>query len=178
VDHLTGALVVDGGAGIGRDLNVSGNIVALGTIRAQNTFTTISDYRFKKDIRPLADSVLGLVPKLVPIRYKLKAGEQSMQHPVVPKCSKHVDESNQRLECDKDEHYGFVAQDLARILPALVYMDKNDKNSVLSVDYSRLSVINLRAIQELLEIVQALQIRLERAERKLCARHGCSIKDD
>lgn len=69
-------------------------------------------------------------------------------------------------DIDKKEHIGVSAQEVKEIFPEIV---NEDSNGCLTVDYSKLSVISLAAIDKLNEKCENLEKRLQKLEEKL----GC-----
>lgn len=69
-------------------------------------------------------------------------------------------------DIDKKEHIGVSAQEVKEIFPEIV---NEDSNGCLTVDYSKLSVISLAAIDKLNEKCENLEKRLQKIEEKL----GC-----
>ena len=69
-------------------------------------------------------------------------------------------------DIDKKEHIGVSAQEVKEIFPEIV---NEDSNGYLTVDYSKLSVISLAAIDKLNEKCENLEKRLQKIEEKL----GC-----
>lgn len=69
-------------------------------------------------------------------------------------------------DIDKKEHIGVSAQEVKEIFPEIV---NEDSNGCLTVDYSKLSVISLAAIDKLNEKCENLEKRLKKIEEKL----GC-----
>ncbi len=69
-------------------------------------------------------------------------------------------------DIDKKEHIGVSAQEVKKIFPEIV---NEDSNGCLTVDYSKLSVISLAAIDKLNEKCENLEKRLQKIEEKL----GC-----
>lgn len=69
-------------------------------------------------------------------------------------------------DIDKKEHIGVSAQEVKEIFPEII---NEDSNGCLTVDYSKLSVISLAAIDKLNEKCENLEKRLQKIEEKL----GC-----
>jgi hypothetical protein len=127
----------DGNVGIGctspqYKLHVMGDIASSGTVRGVNAYVTgaitaCSDIRYKKDIVPLQNS-LNTVLKLQGVNYKWKKEE--------------FPEKN----FSEDIQIGFIAQEIEKLYPQLVF---TDKDGYKSVDYSRVSPILVEAIKDL-----------------------------
>jgi len=117
-----------------------------GTINAIN-YSTISDRRYKKDIRGL-DSSLELINRLLPVSYLT------------------IDQN----EGDK-RNYGFIAQDLHKVIPEAVNVPANDSNNY-TIEYMSLIPLLTKSIQDLTETVgrqqktiDDLTARLDRLDR-------------
>ena len=99
-----------------------------GNVEVQGTFTETSSIRFKENIKTL-EPVLGKVEELNPVTYN-KIG----------------------LE---DEEIGLIAEEVAELFPEVVTY--NEEGLATGVQYQRLSVILLKAVQELTERVNKLE---------------------
>lgn len=112
-------------------------------------YTAFSDLKFKKDIRPMPQTLLQ-VKQLNLVSY------QTQQ-----------DASGSR-------HNGVIAQELEQVFPEYVTVGQDrDGNEVRSVDYAGLSIVALKAIQEQQQRIEkleksnaALLARLEKLEAK------------
>jgi hypothetical protein len=100
----------------------------VGDVEVQGTFTESSSIRFKENIKPL-EPALGKVEQLKPVTYN-KIG-------VV------------------EEEIGLIAEEVAELFPEVVTY--NEEGLVSGVQYQRLSVILLKAVQELTERVNKLE---------------------
>jgi hypothetical protein len=134
-------MVIDanGNVGIGTTtpnerLSVVGNICATGNITA-NSATCGSDIRWKKDLKPL-ENTLEKISQLKPVYYYWKKDEFP---------DKHFTDKRQ---------IGLIAQDMQKVFPELVV---EDKEGYLSVDYSRFTSVLLKAIQEQQQIIHDQQ---------------------
>ncbi|MDO9185145.1 MAG: tail fiber domain-containing protein [Bacteroidia bacterium] len=121
-------------------LHVVGNMGVTGIIYATATALSLgvnscSDIRYKKDITPLP-SALSNVMKLNGVNYYWKTNEFP----------------NKIFTNDKQ--IGFIAQDLEKIYPEVVF---TDKDGYKSVDYSRLTPILVEAIKEQQKTIEAMQ---------------------
>ena len=129
----------DGYVGINKmnpnyQLDVSGDINATGEVRNSGIILT-SDARLKRDIHSFQNG-LSIVSKLNPVSYKKK--------------SSIADSVYNRSEI------GFIAQEVQKILPALVRVGK-DVDKTLALDYNSLIPILTRAIQEQQKQIETLQ---------------------
>tara|TARA_B100001063_G_scaffold4471_1_gene3289 strand:+ start:13639 stop:15747 length:2109 start_codon:yes stop_codon:yes gene_type:complete len=112
-----------------------------GKIKAETTVFD-SDERLKENIKPL-ESQLNNIKQLKPSRFDWK------------------DQTKSRYTDD----VGFIAQEIRNILPILVTGDESE-GDMLSVDYSKLTPILVKALQEQQEIIESLTKRIEDLENK------------
>ncbi len=132
-------------------LEVCGNVKVIGTITAQGAITTnagltcSSDIRYKKDIKHLPDALTNVI-KLQGVNYFWKVNEFP---------EKHFTETKQ---------IGFIAQELEKIYPEMVFTD--DKG-YKSVDYSRLTPVLVEAIKEQQKIIESLKESNQGSELKI-----------
>ncbi len=113
-------------------LEVCGNVKVVGTIYANSSdftggITCSSDIRYKKDITTLQNSLTNIL-KIKGVNYFWRTNEFPEKNFL------------------KDKQVGFIAQDLEKIYPEVVF---TDKDGFKSVDYSRLTPILVEAIKEL-----------------------------
>ncbi len=98
----------------------------------------ISDRRLKRNIQPLADNTLEMLMQLNPVHYQMK------------------DQSDSKL------NRGLIAQEVAEIFPDMVY--KNEEHDLLSMTYSELIPVLIKATQEQQQIINELKARIETLE--------------
>jgi len=124
-------------------LHVIGDIASTATVRAANfigqEITSCSDSHFKQNITPLQNSMENIL-KLQGVNYFWKTKEFP-----------------ERNFNDKKQ-IGLIAQEVEKILPELVF---TDKNGYKSVDYSKLTPILVEAIKELSVKNDKLRIEIE-----------------
>jgi hypothetical protein len=131
-----------------RDEGNSGNMVSfknnggaqVGSITHNGTTTSYnvtSDYRLKEDFKDY--NALSLISEIKTYDYQWKS--------------------------DKTRMYGVIAHELEEVLPYLVFGEK-DGEDMQSVDYSKLTPILVKAIQELSKQNEELENRLIKLESK------------
>lgn len=134
----------------------SGNVHVTNTITAQ-TFTTLSDARYKSNIRPMESDALAKVRALNPVQYTMQGGD------AVAFANSHVDSDTasvvpqmvlQNDINDTTTHYGLLAQEVKDIYPELVY---EDAAGVMSINYIELIPLLIQAVQDLSEEVNVLR---------------------
>ena len=109
-----------------------------GNIKCTSLFQT-SDQRFKKNIEPIAN-IIDSINKILPVSYTT-------------------------IENNKNK-YGFIAQDLQKILPNVVNIPQ-DNNDMYSIDYISLIPLLTKSIQELSSIVSIQQNEINDLKTKL-----------
>jgi hypothetical protein len=102
-----------------------------GNMTIAGTLTQSSDLRFKEDIEPLHSALDGVM-RLQPIHYRFREGTA---HPT-------------------ERRIGLGAQDVLRIFPELVLQDAQ---GYLSVAYTDLAAVLVRAVQEQQATIEALR---------------------
>lgn len=133
----------------------SGNVHVTNTITAQ-TFTTLSDARYKSNIRSMESDALAKVRAFNPVQYTMLGGD------AIAFANSHVDSDTasvvpqmvlQNDINDTTTHYGLLAQEVKEIYPELVY---EDAAGVMSINYIELIPLLIKAIQDLSDQVGAL----------------------
>jgi Chaperone of endosialidase len=126
------------------------NFYSNGSLRANidrvtGVYSALSDRTKKKNIRPMG-SVLETVMRLPAYSYN------------------YLDSKD-----DDRRMLGFMAQDIQPYFPELVYQryDRDIAKPVLTMDYSGLGVIALKAIQEQQTIIQKQQQKIDRQEQQI-----------
>lgn len=111
-----------------------------GDIAYTGVTTDISDRRRKDGITPLPPA-LSRIMALKPVSFTMKD------------------------DADKQKEYGFIAQDVQDIYPALVNM-ADDADRTLSMNYIGLIAPLVKAVQEQQQIIEKQQARLEALEKR------------
>ena len=119
----------------GYKLDVQGDLNVCGVIHYTGFSAGCSDIRYKKDISPLANALHNVL-KLQGVNYFWKTKEFP---------EKQFSETKQ---------IGFIAQEIEKIFPEVVF---TDKDGYKSVDYSRLTPVLVEAIKEQQTKIDALE---------------------
>ena len=103
-------------------------------------YTNASDYRIKENVTTYSDGALNQVLALRPITYKIKDSEHTKGEETVTVVGK--------------EEIGFLAHEIQAIIPLVVTgtkdeVDSNGNEVHQGVDYTRLTAVLTKAIQEL-----------------------------
>ncbi|WP_124981018.1 tail fiber domain-containing protein [Nonlabens xiamenensis] len=132
------------------ELDVDGNGIFVGTVTAAGTLLT-SDRRLKKNVVEI-DDMLEKVMELRPVFYEKKRSIEEDSY-------------------DRQE-YGFIAQELQKILPEIVTTTTRE-DQLLGVDYNSLIPILTRAVQQ-----QQAQLEAKNAETEALKEELKSLKNE
>lgn len=127
VTQITGQQINFGSTGNDTNINITGKINSSNDIITQGSFYSYSDERLKKNIHPI-ENTLDKVDKLNGVYYEWKDGRKNVE-------------------------IGLIAQEVQEQFPEIV---KTDQDGILTVDYSRLSVILIESIKDLKKQIQKL----------------------
>ena len=142
------------GGGCNENLLMTLNGMGDLTITGTNYFT--SDKRLKTNIKPFENSTLEKIMQLKPSIYSKHTSGFDASGNIV---------FNQNDNSIND--FGFIAQDVYTIFPELVYKPKNDTKELWAVDYSRLSVMLTKAMQEQQQVIKLQEERIQKLEKAL-----------
>jgi hypothetical protein len=115
-----------------------GTTTIAGTVTANSTLLT-SDLRLKKNIVPINNG-LNQILKLNPVSYLKKSSIASTDYSI--------------------NENGFIAQELQKVIPALVNTG-SDKDKLLTVNYTALIPVLTKAIQEQQQQIEAQQKQID-----------------
>jgi len=148
--EVTGKSYFEGEVSIARDLFVNGAVSVSGSIFGGGPYVDVSDQRMKKDIQKLDEggSILQQLHFIDPVTYSWANHTDKLIQNVS------VDSGNKSNELEVRE-IGFIAQDVEKIFPMLVYTDPN--GGLKGVKYSRFVPILVAAVKELSEEVSMLK---------------------
>jgi hypothetical protein len=124
-----------------------------GSAAGPSGFQTASDLRLKKNITPLVDG-LSLVGQLRPVRFYFR--------------SKGEREVGKDLNLPANRQVGFLAQDVAKILPEATSTAKG-KDAIMSIAESKIVPALVAAVQELKASNDNQVSEIERLEAKVTA---------
>ena len=111
-------------------LHVVGTGYFSSDLTTAGTLTESSSIRYKENVKTLEEPILDKLNKVRPVTYNKKDNKE------------------------KNE-YGIIAEELHEIFPEFV--NKNEEGEIESVNYSRLTVLLLKAVKELQEEVNQLK---------------------
>ncbi len=132
---ITGATDIQG-AFSANSFYSRGTITSAGNIIASGNVTAYSDIKLKKNIKSLKNS-LELISKLEVVHYDWKD--------------------------DGKSDIGVIAQEVEKVFPEFVLEIQDDINgTVKTVDYSKLAVVSLQGIKELLNIIEDMKNDINR----------------
>ena len=119
---------------IGNGVEVTDGIITAGSCRADG----LSDIRLKKNVESLNDDALGSIKQIDTITFDFKCEEEQY--------------ANSGMDCVTGRQTGVIAQQLATILPDLVYQDEN---GYYNVKYQGLSIYTLKAVAEVAKTIDS-----------------------
>jgi hypothetical protein len=129
--------------GFNVSMGSSSNGTSCGSIKATTsgtTYNTTSDIRLKTDIAPISDATDKLMA-MNAVTHKWKA------------------------EPNADAVHGFIAQEMAEIVPEAVSGDP-DSEGMMSMDYGRITPVIVAALQEANKKIAELETRIKELETK------------
>ena len=139
----TGALLIDGGIGL------SGNLYSNGTIVATGAITSTSDERLKTNIHDLPTGALNAINNIKTVSYEFKGSP-------APDVTEPPSSDMVYGPFHKNQYMGVLAQQLEEVIPSVVFTSR-DVNNTRSVDYARLTVVLIKAVQELTAEIEHLK---------------------
>lgn len=158
---ITNALTIlpNGNIGIGSSYSPTYNLDVLGTINASTSvraagIVLTSDERLKENITKLSGLSVASLMNLQGVSYRLKPNGASILATGLSQTNDIQSDSVKNQTIGQAEnttfysrnHVGFIAQDLQKVFPELVY---SDKDGILSIDYIGLIPILVESIKEL-----------------------------
>ena len=123
-------------------LNKDGELHVDASIYSANNLIS-SDIRLKKNILPLNNAILT-INKLNPVSYNKKTDVKSSEYNI--------------------SENGFIAQEFQKVLPNLVH-ESNDKEKILSVNYTAIIPILTKGIQEQQNEIENLRKELNELKK-------------
>lgn len=144
--YTSGALVLQGGIGL------TGNLYSNGTIVASGAITSTSDERLKTNVEELPTGALDAIRNIRTVSYEFKGSPIEAPE----------DEPSQYAYGPTmlNQYMGVLAQQLEQVVPSVVFKS-HDINKTRSVDYARLTVVLIKAVQELTAEVEELKKQLQ-----------------
>ena len=139
-NRTTGGTIIGGtdiqGAFSANSFYSRGTITSAGNIISSGNVTAYSDIKLKENIKPLKNS-LELIDRLEVVHYDWKDNGKS--------------------------DIGVIAQEVEKVFPEFVLEIQDDINgTVKTVDYSKLAVVSLQGIKELLNIIENMKNDINR----------------
>ncbi|MBC7447402.1 MAG: tail fiber domain-containing protein [Hymenobacteraceae bacterium] len=129
-------------------------VFANGNLACTGTFSNTSDRKLKRNIQPLATGTLGKLMKLRAVSYEMRTDEFP------------------EMSLSTGPQVGVIAQELAEVFPELVKdeahpgKEKNDAPILYKgVNYTGLTPILIKAVQEQQALIEALTKRIEQLEK-------------
>lgn len=132
-----------------------GDTYITGTLTA-SIVTTLSDARYKSNIRTIGSTALTKIAALNPVQYNMMPGNAIAMANTTPSDTAQavvMNMQNTISTTDNTTHYGLLAQEVKQIYPELVH---EDAAGVMSINYIELIPLLIQAVQDLSEQVNAL----------------------
>ena len=123
----------------------TGSFVVYGSGTYSGNWTQASDERFKKNVKPIENS-LGKIAQLNPVTYEWK------------------NETYPDKNFQDGKQVGLIAQDVEKVFPSLV---STDSEGYKSIDYSKINVLLIEAMQEQQKSVDELKKEVTELRNKL-----------
>jgi hypothetical protein len=120
-----------------------------------NGWNNFSDGRFKKERQQL-ESVLGKVMQLKPLTYHWEEYTR--------------DDKGNLIELGKVKvatDMGFIAQDMKKVFPLVVNEPTDEQKDLWGIDYSKLTVVLTKAIQEQQQQIEQQQKEIELLQKEV-----------
>jgi hypothetical protein len=130
---------------------------------------TYSDSSLKKNVLTLASGNLAKIQKLRGVRYQLKTPSELNQNLSMTSQSDTGKANIPIIDTTKSElytkdHIGFIAQEIQKVFPELVY---SDKKGVLSLNYDGMIPVLLEAIKEQQSTIEGMKNDILLLKKKL-----------
>jgi hypothetical protein len=145
-----------------------GNVKVMGTIWASGTITS-SDQKLKKNIAVLdsSDRIFDLKPK----KYNLKTRSELIASKAITVAASDTGTVAQTAideptEVTKKQHFGFLAQDIQKVYPDLVY---TSGDGTLGVDYQGLIPIIIAQLQIMKQSQNQMQQQIDAKDARIVA---------
>jgi len=143
--HVKQNVDIEGNVSIGTKDITQYKLYVAGTAYSTDGWTTSSDIKWKKNIKPLQNS-LEKVTNLNGVSFNWR-----------------TDEYTEKM-FSEDKQIGFIAQDVEKVFPELVSTDDDGNKSVY---YDKMTAVLLESVKELKAQNDALKKRLTYLEQKL-----------
>lgn len=162
--HELEKLSVMGETELGSGLEVTGetyldgSLTVSGSVLGSGPYVDVSDKRLKKDIERLdSPDMLEKIRQLVGVSYRLDMASMQARGRIGRSRGTNNEDT-------PDRQFGFIAQDVEKIFPEVVYTDDDDFKGL---QYSRFAPILVEALKQVTDEVRALQaLHLQLVEEK------------
>ena len=114
----------------------------------QGTISVSSDYRIKKDIQSQTLTAIDRINEIRPVTYT------------------YADNESLNWKADGVIREGFIAHEIAEVIPSAVDGEKDAENQIQSLKLDALCSVMVKAIQEQQTIINDLKARVETLEAK------------
>lgn len=111
----------------------------------QGSITTSSDYRIKKNVETQTATGADRIKQLRPVKYEYT-------------------DFGEIFKADGVQREGFIAHELAEVIPSAVEGEKDAPNQIQSLKLDALCSVLTKALQEALERIESLEAKIEAIE--------------
>lgn len=129
-----------------------------------NFYFTTSDERLKSNVQPVGEA-LSIIGQLKPYRYTKTIQRNRLETTVGQ------DEPKLQTDVVSSEEYGFMAQDIERVMPILVkhkkVQDGTDADTIAAVNYIGMIPVVVKAMQEQQSQLEQQQKTIEQQEQRI-----------
>jgi hypothetical protein len=119
-------------------------------------FNNISDARIKQNVARLQQPVLQKIMQLNPVTYTFSKIDYEPGHKLII-----------GTETEGGTETGFLAQEVYKIFPGVVHKPENESNELWAIDYSKLTVLLTKAMQEQQQQIEAQQKEIDGLKKLL-----------
>lgn len=144
-------MTLDGNGNLTLNRYVAGG----GTANAY-AFNNISDARIKQNVAQLQQPVLQKIMQLQPVTYNFSKIDYEPGHKLII-----------GTETEGGTETGFLAQDVYKIFPGVVHKPVNESNELWAIDYSKLTVLLTKAMQEQQQQIEQQQQEINSLRKML-----------
>lgn len=136
----------DGGVFVNEDPIPGYQFHVNGTVGGTQTWAVASDKRLKTNIQPVENG-LSSVMQMKPVTYDKKASLDSKDYNI--------------------SEIGFIAQDLKSLFPKAIVNEGQDKDKLLSVNYTELIPVLTKAIQDQQKIIDEEKAKNDKQQKEI-----------
>lgn len=150
---------------------MDGSLTVSGSVLGSGPYVDISDIRFKRNIVPMESvDILDRILRLEGVSYELDKTKDNLQGRL-----------RRAVANNEDVHgrqYGFIAQEVEKIFPELVYTDDYDFKGLHYARFAPLFAEGLKQLTEEVRELQAWKVQVMEEMDKIKRSHGSCSRSD